>query len=85
MLSADELAQFRREVARIVREERVIRGLSLATVAERSGLSYQSVSYVEREMRAPTVETLLRIAIALGVSPAEIVERAASKLAPRTR
>ena len=83
MLSDHELARFRQEVARIVREERTAQGLSLAIVAERSGLSYQMVSYVEREMRVPTIDTLLRIALALGVNPAAIIERAVSKATSR--
>ncbi len=46
------------------------------TVAERAGLSQQMVSYVEREMRNPTLETLLRIAAAIGVDLAQIIKRA---------
>lgn len=45
-------------------------------VAERAGLSQQMVSYVEREMRNPTLETLLRIAAAIGVDLAEVLRRA---------
>ncbi|MFO1461652.1 MAG: hypothetical protein U1G08_19890 [Verrucomicrobiota bacterium] len=41
------------------------------------------VSYVEREMRVPTIDTLLRIALALGVNPAAIIERAVSKATSR--
>ena len=54
-------------VAQILRKEREKRELSMNTVAERAGLSQQMVSYVEREMRNPTLETLLRIAGAIGV------------------
>jgi transcriptional regulator with XRE-family HTH domain len=36
-------------------------------VAERAGLSQQMVSYVERGMRNPTLETLLRMAEALEI------------------
>jgi transcriptional regulator with XRE-family HTH domain len=45
-------------------------------VAERAGLSQQMVSYVEREMRNPTLDTLLRIAGALEVDLAKIISRA---------
>ena len=45
-------------------------------VAERAGLSQQMVSYVEREMRNPTLETLLRIAAAMEINLAEIIGRA---------
>ena len=44
-------------------------------VAERSGLSPQMVSYVERELRAPTLETFLRMAHALDLDPSEVIKR----------
>jgi len=49
-------------LARILREERVKRSLSLNVLSERSGLSRQMVSYIEQEERNPSVDTLLRIA-----------------------
>jgi len=54
-------------VANILKRERVKRGLSMSRVAEGAGLSQQMVSYVERGMRNPTLETLLRIAAAIEV------------------
>lgn len=51
-------------------------------VAERAGLSQQMVSYVEREMRNPTLETVLRIAAALEIDLAQVLQtaqKAASK------
>lgn len=63
-------------VARLLRQEREKRGLSMNMVAERAGLSQQMVSYVEREMRNPTLETLLRIAAALEVDLAEVIKAA---------
>ena len=63
-------------VARLLREEREKHGLSMNVVAERAGLSQQMVSYVEREMRNPTLETLLRIAAAIGIDLATILSRA---------
>jgi transcriptional regulator with XRE-family HTH domain len=63
-------------VARILRQEREKRGLSMNAVAGRAGVSQQMVSYVEREMRNPTLETLLRIAAAIGVDLARVLQRA---------
>jgi transcriptional regulator with XRE-family HTH domain len=63
-------------VAGILRQEREKRGLSMNRVAERAGLSQQMVSYVERGMRNPTLETLLRIAAAMEMDLAEILGRA---------
>ena len=45
-------------------------------VAERAGLSQQMVSYVERGMRNPTLETLLRISAAIDINPAQVLARA---------
>lgn len=63
-------------VVRILRDEREKQGLSMNAVAERSGLSQQMVSYVEREMRNPTLETLLRIAAVLEVHLDDVIRRA---------
>jgi len=63
-------------VAQILRREREKRGLSMNRVAERAGLSQQMVSYVERQMRNPTLETLLRIADALDLDLAAVIKRA---------
>lgn len=64
------------EVARLLREERLQRNLSMTQVAERAGLSQQSVSYIEREMRIPNLETLLRIAEVLEIDLADVIKRA---------
>ena len=45
-------------------------------LAERAGLSQQMVSYVERGLRSPTLDTLLRLAAALEVGLPELLARA---------
>jgi ribosome-binding protein aMBF1 (putative translation factor) len=62
-------------VVKILKEEREKRGLSMNLVAERAGLSQQMVSYVERNLRNPTLETFLRISAAIGIDPVEILRR----------
>lgn len=64
------------KVAKILRSERERSGLSMNEVAQRAGLSQQMVSYVERGMRNPTLETLLRISTALNVHLDEVIKRA---------
>ena len=64
------------ELARIVREERIKRGLSLNVLAGRAGLSRQMVSYVEQEERNPTVDTMLRIAEVFELPLDKIIQRA---------
>jgi len=54
-------------VVQLLRQERQRRGMSLNELAARSSLSRSMVSYVERGLRNPTLDTVLRIANALGV------------------
>ena len=56
----------------------------MTVVAERAGLSQQMVSYIEREMRNPTLDTLLRMAEALKLDPAELL-RLASRGGKKSR
>ena len=49
----------------------------MLTVAERAGISQQMVSYVEREIRRPTLETALRMAAALEVDLGDLIKQAA--------
>ena len=41
--------------------------MSMTVLAEKSGLSLSMISFVEREIRNPTLDTLLRMAEALDV------------------
>jgi len=54
-------------VAQLLRDERVKKGFSMTRLAERAGLSQQMVSYIERGMRNPTLDVLLRISGALDI------------------
>ena len=63
-------------VVRLLREEREKRGLSMNVVAQRSGLSHSIVSLIERDLRNPTLDTLLRIAEAIDIDLGEILTRA---------
>jgi len=65
-------------VAKALRREREKRGLSMNLIAEKSGLSQQMVSYVEREMRNPTLETLLRISVAMDIELWKVIREAES-------
>ena len=66
------------KVARLLREERLRQQLSLNQLAKMAGLSQQMVSYVEREMRCPTLETLLVLCDALEIELWRLL-KAASK------
>ncbi|HEY5812235.1 MAG TPA: helix-turn-helix transcriptional regulator, partial [Terrimicrobiaceae bacterium] len=58
-------------------------GMSMNTLAEKSGLSLTMISFVERELRKPTLDTLLRMAEALDISLASLLQ-AAEKSAKQT-
>lgn len=66
-------------IAGILREERTAKNLSMTRVAEGAALSRQMVSYVERGLRVPTVDTLLRITRVLNIDAAEVISRASGK------
>lgn len=65
MVDPKEVDATCREVIRLLKEERERQGLAMLTVAQRAGLSQQMVSYVERGIRRPTLDTVLRMAAAL--------------------
>lgn len=69
-------------VAHILRDERRRRGVSMNQLAQRSGLSQGMISLVERDLRNPTLDTLLRISDALELDLAAVIRRA-SKSARR--
>ena len=64
------------QVARLLKEERESRGISLNLLSEKAGLSRQTVSFVEQELRNPTLDTLLRLTLALEVDLEQIIARA---------
>jgi transcriptional regulator with XRE-family HTH domain len=83
-MSTDKSRQiFCSQVARIFREERLSQGLSMTQLAKRAGLSQQMVSFVERQLRNPTLDTMLRIANALGVDLASVITRASQSTTKR--
>jgi transcriptional regulator with XRE-family HTH domain len=64
------------QVARILREEREKRKISMTALAERAGLSRTMIRFVERETRNPTLETLLRMTKALEIDLGEVIQKA---------
>jgi transcriptional regulator with XRE-family HTH domain len=67
-------------VIRFLREERKKRGLSMTVVAQRSGLSQSIISLIERDLRNPTLDTLLRITDAIEIDLGEILTRARKEI-----
>jgi transcriptional regulator with XRE-family HTH domain len=66
-------------VASLLKKARENKKLSMNRLAEASGLSQQMVSYVERNMRNPSLDTLLRLSSALGINLGRVINKAISK------
>ncbi len=64
------------QVACLLKEEREKRGFSLNVLAQKAGVSRQTVSYVEQEVQNPTLDTLLRITAVLEVDLEKIIAKA---------
>src|SRR5690348_3345045 len=62
------------ELGRRIKLLRISRGLTLKDLEERGGISATHVSEIERGKASPTVGALGRIARALGLRPATLVE-----------
>lgn len=65
-----EIGVFAQNAVRARREQR----LTQEEVSDRSGIHVTEVSRIERGLRDPRVTTLLRLARALDVSPADLLE-----------
>jgi transcriptional regulator with XRE-family HTH domain len=63
----------RRLVGRNTKRFRLARSLSQEVLSERSGLTQQYISDLERGLRNPTVVTLFELAEALGVTPVDLI------------
>lgn len=64
------------EIIRLLREERLRRDLTNYAVFKRSGVSQTMLGQVERGLRNPTMELMLRIADGIGVDLPEIIRKA---------
>lgn len=60
-----------------IREARIKAGLTQAELAEKLGISYVGVSQWERDIRNPKIETVRKIADALGMKLSELMGMAA--------
>ena len=65
-----------------VKRQREAAGFSLRTLAARSGISSSMISDIERGKKSPTVTTVVRLAKALGVGAAALVD---GGMGPATR
>jgi transcriptional regulator with XRE-family HTH domain len=66
----------RTEIVRLLKKEREHRKLSKYVIWQRSGVSQTMLSRVERGLRNPTMELLLRIADGIGADLPAIIKKA---------
>jgi transcriptional regulator with XRE-family HTH domain len=71
-------------MGRAVKQRREAAGFSLRMLAARSGISSSMISDIERGTKSPTVTTVVRLARALGVTAAALVDGGTGP-APRIR
>jgi len=74
--SIEHYETLRGDIVRLLREERERRKLSKYVVANRSGVSQSMLSLVERGLRNPTMELLLRVADGIGADLPLIIKQA---------
>ncbi len=64
------------QVARLLKEEREKQKISLNLLAQKAGVSRQTVAFIEQGLRNPTLNTLFRLTSALEVEPEKMIVRA---------
>ncbi|MGI8711622.1 MAG: helix-turn-helix domain-containing protein [Solirubrobacteraceae bacterium] len=82
MFGVDELGSVNLRIARVMRARRYVSGATLGELARASGLSKTILSRIENGHGNPSVETLFRIARALGLPLSALL---AEDEAPRAR
>jgi len=65
-----------KQAIQLLREERERRGISKYKLSAQIGLAQQTISYIERGLRQPSFETILRIADGIGISLEEVLKSA---------
>jgi transcriptional regulator with XRE-family HTH domain len=70
---------------RVVRKERLKRGLSQEVLAEVCGLHRNAVGLLERGERAPNLDTIVEIATGLGLRPSKLIALLEREVAAQLR
>jgi transcriptional regulator with XRE-family HTH domain len=71
--NSDMVSNMRNDLGEIIRRQRVIMSLTLAELAERSGVSASHLGRIERGERFPSARILRRLAQPLGVEEGELM------------
>ena len=73
------------QVIKLLRAERERRGISKYALSAQCGLAQQTISYMERELRHPSFETILRIADGMGVNLEDVLKQARADVSKKGR
>lgn len=65
--------RFTQDFGKLIREWREDRGMSQETLADAAGLHRTHISLIERGQRSARLETIYRLANALGIQPADLM------------
>jgi transcriptional regulator with XRE-family HTH domain len=66
---------FQRVLADLLRKARLEAGLSQEELAAKAAVSREYVNYLERGKCQPTVAVFIRLARAVGMSPADLIQQ----------
>jgi transcriptional regulator with XRE-family HTH domain len=75
-VSDNVASRFAAKVAELLRAERARKGVSMRWLAQKSGLSQPTISYIERGLRIPSLDTAYRIAAALDLDLSAVIKTA---------
>lgn len=78
VLRDEQIQDFGKAVAAELQARREGLGLSRNGLAQKAGISVQSVSFIENGVNSPSLSTLLRICHALEILPETVLRRARS-------
>jgi len=81
----DHILEFARALAAVIRRRREKLGLSLTQLGIQSGLSQQSVSYLERLKRLPNIETLIKVSGALKMKVSALLAQAEKEVGKKAK
>ena len=63
-------------VADLLKEERERQGFSLKALSRKAGLARQTITFIENQVQSPTLDTLLRLTLALELDLTKIILKA---------
>ena len=67
-------------LSKIVIEQRQAARLSMSKLSELSGLTRQMISYIESGQRIPTIDSIAKLATALGTTPSALLSAAEAEI-----